>query len=147
MSANVRNELMKIHNQHGVLTPYLVVDEARDPAHPLHSRFEWDDSEAAEKYRRVQARKLIGIARVTYAEGSETTPEKSVRAFHSVPASDGNGNVYEPSEKIARDPILSELKLREFDRDWKAFRRRYADFEDFWKLIQREIEQRGHGHE
>jgi hypothetical protein len=43
----------------GRLIPSEVVDSARDPDSPLHSHFEWDNDEAAEKYRLSQARTLI----------------------------------------------------------------------------------------
>lgn len=43
----------------GGLTPQRLVDVSRDEAHPLHKEFEWDDSLAAEMYRRSQAAKLI----------------------------------------------------------------------------------------
>lgn len=43
----------------GNLTPDAVVEAARPKAHPLHHRFEWDDSVAGHKYRLDQARALI----------------------------------------------------------------------------------------
>lgn len=43
----------------GRITPEAVVGAARDPAHPLHPRFEWDDSVAAERFRIAQARAII----------------------------------------------------------------------------------------
>lgn len=138
-NAVVREELLKIYRSNNeVLTPALVVETARDPEHPLHQRFEWDDEVAGEKYRKEQARKLIRVARITYAEGSETVPARSVRAFHSVPT--GTGRVFQPAEKVARDPVLTELVLKEMERDWKTLRRRYGDMEDFWKLVQRDAE-------
>ena len=43
----------------GGLTPQRLVDVSRDKDHPLHKEFEWDDSLAAEMYRKSQAAKLI----------------------------------------------------------------------------------------
>lgn len=48
----------------GVLTPEDTVAAAADPAHILHPRFEWDDTEAAHRYRLDQARALIRAVRV-----------------------------------------------------------------------------------
>ena len=60
MSATI-DALNAIHDEFGTLTPELVVDVARDPEHPLHSRFEWDDSIAAEKWRLEQAGQLLRV--------------------------------------------------------------------------------------
>ena len=51
--------LAKIETDHGKLTPRLVVADASDPRSPLHDQFEWNDTEAAIKYREDQARRLI----------------------------------------------------------------------------------------
>lgn len=53
-------ELARIENVHGELTPEMVVDESRDENAVLHPCFEWNDSVAAELYRREQARRIIG---------------------------------------------------------------------------------------
>ena len=43
----------------GLISPDAVVEAARDPRSALHRFFTWDDSAAAEMYRKVQARQLI----------------------------------------------------------------------------------------
>jgi hypothetical protein len=48
-------------NAGGVLRPEDVVSFAADPDTELHSRFEWDDTEAAQQYRLWQARQLIRV--------------------------------------------------------------------------------------
>lgn len=45
----------------GVLRPSDVVTAARPKSSPLHGRFTWDDSEAAEQYRLLQARQIIRV--------------------------------------------------------------------------------------
>ncbi len=42
--------------------PEAVVEAARNEDSPLHNRFEWDDGEAAERYRLWQARLLINVS-------------------------------------------------------------------------------------
>lgn len=56
--------LAAIEQKHGRLTPALVVQEARDEAHPLHDKFTWDDSAAAIQWREQQAREIIRNARI-----------------------------------------------------------------------------------
>lgn len=50
----------------GRLSPDIVVAAAIDPTSPLHSKFEWDDTEAAKEHRRNQARALIRSVRVEF---------------------------------------------------------------------------------
>ena len=44
-------ELERIRKANGGISPASVVDEARDEESPLHDWFEWDDTEAAERFR------------------------------------------------------------------------------------------------
>ena len=55
----VDEQLEKLLAENGAITPDLILDRARDEDHPLHSYFEWDDSTAAEKYRRIQAYQML----------------------------------------------------------------------------------------
>lgn len=55
----VERELDKIYAEHGMVTPDLIIDLAKDDGHPLHKHFEWDDAVAGEKYRRAQASSMI----------------------------------------------------------------------------------------
>lgn len=48
----------------GTLTAEMVVEAARDPAHPLHNRFTWDDAEAAHEHRLNEARHVIRNVRI-----------------------------------------------------------------------------------
>lgn len=63
MNGEARQELIKARLEHlassGRLTPAAVVEDAMNEESPLHSYFEWDDNEAARKYRLTQARRLI----------------------------------------------------------------------------------------
>jgi len=78
--ADLRTQLTGIYQAHGELTPQIVVDEARPEGSPLHSRFDWNDQIAGEKYRLVQAQQLIRAVRIEYiARGSDE--KKFIRAF------------------------------------------------------------------
>ena len=63
-------ELERIQQFHGKVTPDIVVDEARPIDSPLHNVFEWDDEKAAENYRHSQARVLIRSIEVIKPEGN-----------------------------------------------------------------------------
>lgn len=135
--SGLRDELLAVRAQHGKLTPQLVVDAARDPGHPLHSRFEWDDAVAGEAWRRQQAHDLIRKAKVVYREADESKPEKSVRAFVAIRAEDGH--VFDPVEEVAQDPFRQRLVLADMEREWKALFARYKEFEEFLSLVRQDV--------
>lgn len=134
---SLRDELQNIYNQHGQLTPSLVVDVARNKQHPLHDRFEWNDKVAGEAWRRQQAHELIRSVKVVYREADDTNPEKSVRAFHAVRAD--KGHVYEPVDKVIADEFTRRLVLQDMEREWRALHRRYQNFEEFAALVRRDL--------
>jgi hypothetical protein len=137
VSTDLRSELLAIRSQYGTLADRHVVTAAREPSHPLHSRFEWDDSAAGEAYRLHQARELIRSVRIAYREADESGPAKSVRAFVSVPSKDGYA--YDPAEEVREDPFRSELVLRAMEREWKALYRRYREFEEFVAMVRQDV--------
>jgi hypothetical protein len=138
VSAALRAVLIGIRQQHGnTLTPEIVVEVARDPEHPLHSRFEWDDSVAAEAYRREQAHELIRTAKVVYERADESGPPRLTRAFVAIPTADGH--VYDPVEEVAEDPIRRQIALNDMERAWKDLFRRYKEFEEFTAMIHRDL--------
>lgn len=59
MNREVIDAIKSLEKSSGELLPEDVVKSARDPESPLHAYFEWDDTEAAHKYRMSQARGLI----------------------------------------------------------------------------------------
>lgn len=136
MSDSVGGILQALYDREGKLTPELVVNEARDPAHPLHSRFEWDDNVAAEAYRRAQAANLIRSVKVTYATDEETGRDKKVRRFVSIrPPEAPDTRIYEDIEKVALDPVRRQMLLQDARRDWLRFKGRYAMLSEFFDEI------------
>lgn len=90
----------------GVLKVEDVLKEARDETSILHRHFEWDDSEAAEQYRKQQARALIQRCKISLVE---TDPIR-VRAFVSLPADRESGGGYRlTSEVLGNESMKEEL--------------------------------------
>lgn len=135
MSAILCEQLQAIRDEHGSLTPALVVEVARNPEHPLHSRFDWDDTTAAHKWRLEQAGQLL---RVTYRpiEGKPT----ELRAFSAVRGEDTPTSEYVPTGEALADPFTRELLLRQMKRDWQTFKRRYDHMAEYAALIRSEVE-------
>lgn len=134
---DLRDQLMVIRSEHGRLTPEVVVEAATPEDHPLHHRFEWDNAIAGPNYRRIQAADLIRSVRVTYKPATDGA-FKSIRAFHVITTPEGV-NAYEPIETVVEDPMLRQMVLRDMERDWRALRQRYEDFNEFWVLIQGDL--------
>lgn len=82
---DVVTALSRLYETAGYLTASAVVEAARDPSSPLHGEFEWDDSEAAVRYRLYQARTLIRRVRLLYVGGQSQT-------VHHVPIKCAEGN-------------------------------------------------------
>ncbi len=133
---SLQDELSVIRADHGKLTPKIVLDEARDKAHPLHTRFEWVDTSAAERWRLEQAHALITSVKVIYKKGRQP---RTVRAFHAIRGDDTNSFVYEPVEEVAASDFLTQLVRRDMQRGWKQLKARYGHFDDFVAMIREDV--------
>jgi hypothetical protein len=130
------DQLLAIREQRGELTPELVVDAARDPEHPLHSRFEWDDAVAGEAWRREQAHDLIRKAKIVYCEPGDGQPSL-IRAFIAVPKQDGYA--FDPVQEVAEDPFRRQLVLNAMEREWKALLQRYKEHQGFFEMVRGDV--------
>lgn len=131
---SLRDQLQAIYDESGKLTPAVVLERARRDGHPLHDRFEWDDTVAGEAFRRQQAHDLIQSVRVVYR--TATDEERSVRAFQAVRSEEGH--VYHPAAVVAADPFLSKLVLADMEREWRTLKARYDQFAEFWQLVRKD---------
>jgi len=137
--ADLRTQLTGIYQAHGELTPQIVVDEARPEGSPLHSRFDWNDQIAGEKYRLVQAQQLIRAVRIEYiARGSDE--KKFIRAFSSLrESSDEEVTGYAPTEQILENPVTRKILLRNMERDIADLKRKYGHLTEFAQIMRDEF--------
>lgn len=131
--AGLRESLTQIYTERGVLTPQIVVDEARPEDAPLHSHFEWDDSVAGEKYRREQAGRMIRSVRIEYTPAS-ATERKYVRAFSSV-RHDPQRIGYAPTEEVVRDEFATKVLLRECERAIADLQSKFGHLAEFAEMM------------
>lgn len=109
----VREELEKIRraDKEKRLRPEAVVNYARkNKGSALHDKFTWDDSEAAELYRLVQARDIIRVA-VTVITPADVSTVVSVKEYVSL--SDKRNDGYERIEDIMADPERVQVLLED----------------------------------
>lgn len=131
--SDLRTQLTAIYRDRGELTPDVVVAAATPKAHPLHSRFEWDDAVAGHEYRKVQAAELIRSVKVTYSE-TPAGEAKRVRAFTSTMA-EGGRPVYRPTKEVLQDEFSRNLLLRELQREMDRMKQRYGHLEEFARIV------------
>lgn len=127
----ILSELKSLGAQNGgVVNPAHVVEFARDPTTALHSRFDWDDGSAAEKYRIWQARQLISVF-VTVIEGT-TDP---VRVWASLPDDREEEGGYRLTIDVLRDPLGRRQLLDTALRELEVFQRKYSALTELAKLF------------
>lgn len=118
--------------QHGELTPEDVLADAANHNSPLHSFFEWDDTEAARQHRLQQARGLIRAVVAIYT--SDDRPAVRTKAYV---------HINEPSAPHYREAshAMSQTKTRQMvlQRAWRElhqWRVRYKDLREFAELFE-----------
>ena len=121
----------------GTISPPSVVEAARAKESPLHRYFEWSDSEAAERYRQVQASHLLRSIVVVRTDGIEV--KAPVRAFVSVQFAKSDVDEDEGTETAGSYTSISdairvvkyrEQLMRDALRDLDAYRLRYQLLSD-----------------
>lgn len=141
----VQEELRTIEAEHGILRPEDVVEFARNKKTALHSQFEWDDSEAAQKYRLWQARYVISTS-VTIIEAEQK--KYAVRAFVSLtPDRRAEGGGYRSIASVMTDDEMKAQLFKDALAELGTFRRKYHSlkqlsevFEAIDALSQAEVE-------
>lgn len=121
MQQSVHDHLIRMHQQHGTLTPELVVEDAKRQDSPLHELFEWDQQKAAQAHWHEVARQLIRNVRVVI-----TNDERVLRAPYFVrdPSLPSHQQGYTTVEKLRSEPDMArEAVAEECSRAAAAFRR------------------------
>ena len=118
-------ELHQLTTQHGgIVLPQKVVEFARDKDTALHGAFEWDDGEAAEKYRIQQARELLRVhVRMLLPNGRPG----NIRAFVSLTEDRKNGGGYRPMIDVMGDAELRRRLVIDAIGELQAFERKYKN--------------------
>lgn len=119
----------------GQLTDDAVIEAAKPKSHVLHKWFEWDDSEAAQGYRRLQARNLIRSFKVTYAEAPEV-PVRAYQVHRKEPRGGESRTVYRTTEDVLSDDEARDRLIAEAVRMAMEFRRRFKGLHELSRIIE-----------
>lgn len=132
-SNNVLEELERIAKQNdGILQPEIVVEEARRPSSPLHSKFTWDDTEAAHQYRIYQARNLIRVV----VQMIPNTADSHERVWVSLKKDRENeGGGYRTLVSVLSNKDLREQLLNQAFEDMKYFQEKYSNLQELSEVF------------
>ena len=121
VSAQVAGEMCAALEKEGRLTAQTLVEVNRPEDAPLHKAFEWDDTEAAERWREHQARNIIHSITVVREE------QEPVRAFFNIvttaPQYESIETIVQTEDKYA---ALMKMALRELI----AFKKKYEQLKE-----------------
>ena len=107
MTPETIDRIRSLEEKDGTLTAESVLNDAANPASPLHSHFQWDDSKAAHAYRIDQARTLIRSVRLVI-----TTNEVAVRTV---------AYVRDPNKPAQEGGYINTFRLRNTPDDaWRG---------------------------
>ncbi len=135
---DLRSIFTEHYRRRGRLVPQEVVDEAADPAHPLHDQLEWDDEIAGNAYRCNQVAEKIRSVKLVYREATAKDGKRSVRewvAADTVQDIDREG--YLPVEEVLADPFAEKLLLRELEREMASIKRKYGHLKEFATILKK----------
>jgi len=139
----IAEELEQIRNANGgSLNPSAVVSFGRDnPESAIHRELNWDDTDAAEKYRVYQAGRLIRAV-VTVVNTPPTKVNAAIdnrnhssRAYYSLPSNRGKAG-YQHVDDIMRDEQKRYELLEMAAAELESFRRRYSHLEELAKVFE-----------
>lgn len=131
-----------IEQHDGMIGPRTLLNAARSPLSPFHQYFEWDDGEAAEQYRLIQAGQLLRRWKGTIMRIDAEAKVVKIEAVRRVQSPAGRrapgGDSYETIEQIMADPVKRADMLGTVLTELSAYRRRYAQLTalaDVWRAI------------
>lgn len=111
------------------VTPETIVDFARDENTELHKCFEWDDTKAAEAWRKSQARTICGSL-VVVEEKTETEPVTFRILQH-----DSEEQAYKPVTLILKNETEYQRLLKQAKAELQSFKSRYKNIVELRNVI------------
>ena len=126
----------------GLLRPQAVVDAARSVSSPLHGAFCWNNTEAAQKYRLLQAQQLIRSFRVTVEDNGAKYDAPVFVGVSTDREGRKSDNPYRLAEDVAKSADLQAVAESDAMEQLHGIKARYEHLKrlgDIWAAID------GHG--
>lgn len=110
-------------------TPENIVEYAKDENSELHKCFTWDDTVAAEKWRKFEARQIV--CNIVYTKSEENQEPSRIRAFYK----DDEAEQYISTKFIVRDKNQYERLLDQALTELRAFKQKYASLSELSEIL------------
>jgi hypothetical protein len=132
---NIQSEFERLMRKdpEGLLKPEALVEAAENPTHPLHDRFEWDDTEAARLYRVNEARTIIRSFKI-----SVPPLNVEVQALSSLDIDRKGQGGYRWTLEILERPDLREQLVETALKELTSLKIKYEHLKELssiWKAI------------
>lgn len=111
----------------GSITPEEVLERARNEKSELHKCFDWDDTSAANKYRLIQAQKVIRML-VTIPDKKDDPPVRVLQISTEK-------STYQPVEFFMRNEDEYTALLKRALAELEAFKQRYASLKELEEVF------------
>ena len=121
-------ELERIRNKYGELSPADIVQESISVNSVLHNCFEWQDDIAAQKYRERQAQDLIRNIVVEAVVDKEVNPP--IRAFVSIQGD------YKPIQEVVTVEDRRKELLQNALKELQSFKTKYNQLYELSELFE-----------
>lgn len=122
-------EAIRVKNGGTPCDPEMLVDACRPKTHPMHKLFTWDDSTAADNWRRHEARRIIGSIEIVRIDEEKKEPGRIIPAFVAMPT----GGYVGTEEAMSDD--RSELILDQAMAYLNGFKVRFGRLTEFAKVL------------
>lgn len=109
-----------------------IVEKAKDESTELNKLFEWDDTKAGIKYRKIQANNILQSIQVVIKKGDEVNEPKLSKAFVTL----SNNTEYEPIEVVVCNPQKYNLLLERATEQLRKIRNNYSEVNELQKIFE-----------
>lgn len=134
-AATVGKVFEELEEEHGAVTDDNFLDYSRPEGSPTHKLFEWNDAEAAERYRLQQARSVINAVRIEVVLPESQTPVK-IAAVMNVSDTNRDGSARYINAEYALSNLRSRKAiLKRAEAEMRTFRYKYSTLKELSKVM------------
>lgn len=110
-------------------TPKTLLEYAKNPDTELHKCYTWNDTEAAEKCRLYESRKILCNLVIAEVKEEKIEPTK-LRLFHKT-----DGAEYKPIQFIVKNKTEYEVLLERAMSELRAFKQKYSMLSELEEIL------------